>query len=129
MPKHRAASPGCAEMLPFAFGVALAAGCAPSLLSFGRRGTFGLFTAPLSEARGWGRRCSPWPSRSRTSPGESASPLAGIVVDRRGAAPVAAVGGLLYALDLAAAPLADTPAMLRLTVGVLTVLGMGGAPW
>lgn len=117
------------DALPPAFRVALAAGCAVALVSFGLRGTFGLFTAPLSEARGWHRDVFALAVAIQNLAWGVGQPLAGIVADRWGCARVVAVGGLLYALGMAAAPFADTPGLLHLTVGVLTGLGMGGASY
>jgi MFS family permease len=114
---------------PSAFRIALAAGCMLALLSFGLRGTFGLFTAPLSEARGWDREVFAFAVAIQNIAWGVAQPLAGVVADRWGAARVVFVGGVLYALGLAAAPFAETPLMLHLTVGVLTGLGMGGASY
>jgi MFS family permease len=114
---------------PSAFRIALAAGCMLALLSFGLRGTFGLFTAPLSEARGWDREVFALAVAIQNLAWGVAQPLAGVVADRWGAARVVFVGGALYALGLAAAPFAETPLMLHLTIGVLTGLGMGGASY
>jgi MFS family permease len=117
------------DALPSAFRVALAAGCAVALVSFGLRGTFGLFTAPLSEARGWERDVFALAVAIQNLAWGIGQPLAGIVADRWGSARVVAVGGLLYVLGIAAAPFGDTPVLLHLTVGVLTGLGMGGASY
>lgn len=122
-------APGADGAMPSAFRIALAAGCALALLSFGLRGTFGLFTAPLSEARGWDREVFALAVAIQNIAWGIGQPLAGIVADRWGAARVVLVGGVLYALGLAAAPFAETPLMLHLTVGVLTGLGMGGASY
>ena len=91
------------DALPPAFRVALAAGCAVALVSFGLRGTFGLFTAPLSEARGWHRDVFALAVAIQNLAWGVGQPLAGIVADRWGCARVVAVGGLLYALGMAAA--------------------------
>lgn len=123
-------TPDWAEaQLPSAFRIALPAGCALALLSFGLRGTFGLFTAPLSEARGWDREVFAMAVAIQNLAWGIGQPLAGIAADRWGASRVVALGGLLYAAGLAAAPFAGTPLMLHLSVGVLTGLGMGGASY
>lgn len=129
MTQLRRASDQSEAGLSPAFRIALAAGCALALLSFGLRGTFGLFTAPLSEARGWDREVFAVAVAIQNLAWGIGQPLAGIAADRWGASRVVAIGGLLYAAGLATAPFADTPLLLHLSVGVLTGLGMGGASY
>lgn len=129
MPQHHPVPGSGGGSLPSAFRIALVAGCALALLSFGLRGTFGLFMAPLSVARGWDREVFALAVAIQNMAWGIGQPLAGVFADRWGAARVVVVGGVLYALGLAAAPFADTPLMLHLTVGVLTGLGMGGASY
>jgi MFS family permease len=121
--------PASDASFPSGFRLALAAGCALAFLSFGLRSSYGLFTAPLSEAHGWDRDVFALAVAIQNLAWGVAQPLAGIVADRWGAARVALAGGVLYVLGLAAAAFADTPLMLHLTVGVITGLGMGGASY
>lgn len=127
MSRQGSAPSAADDSVPPAFRIALAAGCAIGLLSFGLRGTFGLFIAPVSEARGWDREVFALAVAIQNLAWGVAQPLAGVFADRLGAARVVAIGGVLYALGLAAAPFADTPLAIHLTVGGLTGLGMGGA--
>lgn len=119
---------GTAPLTP-AFKAAIIAGCAVALLTFGLRGAFGLFTAPLSEARGWERDVFALAVAIQNIAWGIGQPLAGIAADRWGSARVVVLGGLLYAIGMALTPFAETPAMLYLTTGVITGLGMGGASY
>lgn len=105
----------------------IVAGCLVSLLTFGVRSSFGLFTDPLTVGRDWSREVFAIALALQNLLWGVAQPVAGVLVDRHGAARVLAAGGLLYALGVALTSAAATPGMLYLTAGALVGLGMGGA--
>lgn len=105
----------------------LACGCLISLLSFGVRSTFGLFTDPLSSARGWGRESFAFAIALQNLFWGLGQPLAGVIADRFGAMRVIVVGGLLYAGGLALMASATSPAGLTWSAGLMVGIGMAGA--
>lgn len=106
---------------------AIVAGCLISLLTFGIRSAFGLFTDPLTAGRDWSRQVFAVALALQNLSWGIAQPLAGLLADRHGVARVLAAGGLLYALGVALMAASSTPLLLHLTAGVLVGLGMGGA--
>lgn len=107
--------------------VLLAAACLIALLGFGVRGSYGLFTEPLSAGRGWGREVFAFAVAIQNLVWGVGQPVAGAVADRFGTARVLVVGGFIYALGVALTALADTPLGMYLTAGVLVGLGLSGA--
>ncbi len=105
----------------------LACGCLISLVTFGLRGAFGLFTDPVSETHGWTRETFAIAMAIQNLCWGIAQPFAGALVDRFGPARVLAIGGVLYAAGLALMVVASDPAALHLSAGVLVGIGMGGA--
>lgn len=102
-------------------------GCLVSLITFGLRGTFGLFTAPLSAEHGWSREVFGLAMAIQNLLWGVGQPVAGALADRFGIARVLAGGGLLYAVGMALTAYSATPLALYATAGVLVGLGMGGA--
>jgi MFS family permease len=109
--------------------VALIAACVISLLSFGVRSSFGLFTDPVARELLTTRETYALAIAIQNICWGIGQPLAGIVADRYGARRVLVVGAALYAAGIAGMALATTPAGLHLTGGVLVGLGMGGASY
>lgn len=105
----------------------LLAACLISLLSFGVRGAYGLFTAPLTREMGVTREIWAIAVAIQNLCWGIAQPLAGVIADRFGARRVLFMGALAYALGIVGLVFASTPMQLYLTAGVLTGLGMGGA--
>ncbi|MBA2672449.1 MFS transporter [Ramlibacter sp.] len=105
----------------------LLAGCMISLLSFGVRGAYGLFTAPLTTELGITREVYAIAIAIQNLCWGIAQPLAGVVADRWGARRVLLAGAIAYGLGIVGLVFASTPMQLYLTAGVLTGLGMGGA--
>jgi len=106
--------------------VVVGCGCVIAVLTFGIRSSFGLFTAPISEAHGWGREVFALAIALQNLIWGVGQPFAGALADRFGSARVLAVGGALYALGVALMAVADTPLAMNLTAGVLIGLGLAG---
>jgi MFS family permease len=104
----------------------IVAGCAIAIVTFGVRTSFGLFTAPLAELRGWDRETFALAIAVQNLLWGLGQPFAGAIADRYGAGRVLAVGGAVYALGVALMSQATTPAGLVFTGGVLVGLGLSG---
>ena len=73
------------------------AGCLIAIITFGVRTSFGLFTEPLTEARGFDREAFALAIAFQNLLWGLGQPFAGAIADRFGAGRVLAVGGLVYA--------------------------------
>jgi MFS family permease len=104
----------------------IAAGCAIAIITFGVRTSFGLFTAPLADLRGWDRETFALAIAVQNLLWGVGQPFAGAIADRYGAGRVLAVGGAVYALGVALMSSATTPASFVLSGGVLVGLGLAG---
>ncbi len=113
--------------LPAILVVTLVAACAISLLSFGVRSAFGLFTAPLSADVGVSREVYALAIAIQNLAWGLTQPFAGFITDRFGPRRVMVGGALLYSLGIAGLAFATTPAQIYATAGVLAGVGMGGA--
>src|SRR5918995_6433122 len=82
-------------------GVVVAAGCLISIVTFGTRTSFGLFTEPLSDLRSWDRGTFALAIAVQNLLWGLGQPLAGAVADRYGPARVLAAGGAVYAAGVA----------------------------
>jgi MFS family permease len=106
--------------------VVIAAGCLIALITFGARTSFGLFTEPLSELRGWDRETFALAIAIQNLLWGVGQPFAGAIADRYGAARVLAAGGAVYALGVALMSVSTTGSTLALSAGVLVGLGLSG---
>lgn len=113
--------------LPAALIVTLIAASAISLLSFGVRAAFGLFTAPLPADVGTTREVFSMAIAIQNLCWGVTQPFAGHFTDKFGARRVMLAGGTLYLLGILGLLFATTPAEIYLTAGVLVGIGMGGA--
>lgn len=95
-------------------------------LSLGTRHGFGLFLPPMSAQFGWGREVFAFAIALQNLVWGLAQPFTGALADRFGAAKVVFVGGILYALGLALMSMADSPATLSLSAGLLIGIGLSG---
>jgi len=109
--------------------VTLLAACLISLLSFGVRSAFGLFTEPLTRELGISREVYAIAIAIQNIAWGVAQPLAGLIADRQGSRRVLLLGGALYVLGISGLVFATTPAAIYLTAGLLTGIGMGGASY
>jgi predicted MFS family arabinose efflux permease len=107
--------------------VVIVAGCLIALITFGLRTSFGLFTEPLSVARGWDRETFAIAIAVQNLVWGLGQPFGGAIADRYGAGRVLAVGGLIYAGGTVLMALSTTGGTLALTGGVLIGLGLSGA--
>jgi MFS family permease len=106
--------------------VIVAAGCLIAIVTFGVRTSFGLFTDPLSDARGWDRETFALAIAFQNLLWGIGQPVAGAIADRYGAGRVLAGGGLLYVLGVLLMSQSTSGAALTLTGGVLVGLGVAG---
>ncbi|WP_447649516.1 MFS transporter [Pseudomonas abietaniphila] len=95
-------------------------------LSLGTRHGFGLFLPPMSAQFGWGREVFAFAIALQNLVWGLAQPFTGALADRFGAAKVVFIGGILYAAGLALMSLADSPASLSLSAGLLIGMGLSG---
>jgi len=113
--------------LPAALLVTLAAASLISLLSFGVRAAFGLFTAPLPPDVGVSREVFSIAMAIQNLCWGVAQPFAGHFTDKLGARKVMLGGAALYLLGIVGLLFASSAAGIYLTAGVLVGVGMGGA--
>ena len=106
--------------------VVITAGCLIAIITFGTRTSLGLFTAPLSDLRGWDRETFALAIAVQNLLWGLGQPLDGGIADRYGAGRVLAVGGALYALGTALMAVSTTGTALTLTGGVVAGLGLAG---
>lgn len=95
-------------------------------LSLGTRHGFGLFLPPMSAQFGWGREVFAFAIALQNLVWGLAQPFTGALADRFGAAKVVFIGGILYAAGLALMSMADSPASLSLSAGLLIGMGLSG---
>ena len=96
------------------------------MITYGVRTTFGLFTEPLSEGRGWSREIFALSIAIQNLLWGLAQPAAGTFADRYGSARVLAAGGAVYALGVGLMAFSETPLAMQLTGGVLVGVGLAG---
>jgi predicted MFS family arabinose efflux permease len=104
--------------------VVVVAGCLIALICFGVRSTAGLFTAPISEAHGWGREVYGFAMAMQNLLWGIGQPFVGIIVDKLGPMRVVKGGAVLYALGLVLMAFAETPFVIMLGGGILMGLGI-----
>ena len=101
-------------------------GCFISMVSFGVRGSFGLFLQPMSTDLGWGREIFAFAIALQNLIWGAAQPVAGAIADRYGSARVLIAGGIAYALGTYLMSVSSTPLAFHLSAGVLVGLGVSG---
>jgi predicted MFS family arabinose efflux permease len=104
--------------------VVIVAGCLIALICFGVRSTAGLFTAPISEAHGWGREVYGFAMAMQNLIWGIAQPFVGMIADKLGPMRVVKGGAVLYALGLVLMAFAETPFVIMLGGGILMGLGI-----
>ena len=102
------------------------AGCLIAIVTFGVRTSFGLFTDPLSDARGFDRETFALAIAFQNLLWGLGQPFAGAIADRWGAGRVLAAGGIAYAIGVALMSQSTSGTALTLTGGVLVGLGVAG---
>jgi MFS family permease len=109
---------------PARIKAAIVAGCLVAFVGFGFAATFGVFLRPMSQDLGWGREVFSLSVAVQALFWGLTQPLAGIVADKRGAAPVIAVGAILAALGFALRGTVIDPAVF-IASGVIVGIGTG----
>jgi predicted MFS family arabinose efflux permease len=102
----------------------LISGCIVAIINFGVRSTFGLFTLPISETYGWPREVFSLAIAIQNLVWGIATPFAGMLADRYGAARVIIVGALFYALGTFLMSVAATPLLFHVAAGVIVGIGI-----
>ncbi len=108
-------------------GLVVLCGCLISLVTLGVRASLGLFTDPLTEARGWDREVFALAMAIQNLLWGLGQPLAGGIADRYGAGRVLTAGAAIYAAGFALMAVSTSPTALYLSGGLLLGLGMSGA--
>ncbi|MGR2737831.1 MFS transporter [Billgrantia sp. Q4P2] len=107
--------------------VLIGCACTISLITFGVRSIFGLFTDPVVATHGWTRETFAFAIALQNLMWGLTQPFAGALVDRYGPVRVLVTGATCYAAGLALMAISTSPLTLTLSAGVLVGLGMGGA--
>jgi MFS family permease len=104
--------------------VVLVAGCIVAIINFGIRSTFGLFTAPISEAYQWPRETYSLALALQNLNWGIATPIAGMLADRYGSARVVIFGAIVYAIGVWLMSFVNTPILFHLSAGLLIGIGV-----
>jgi MFS family permease len=107
--------------------VILVCGCLIGAIGFGPRAALGLFLTPMSAANSWSREVFSLALAIQIIVWGTAQPFVGAIADRFGTFRVLSAGAVLYCIGLALMAYSITPAMLDLSAGVLTGLGIAGS--
>ena len=108
----------------FAPLVVIVAGCVVAMVNFGVRSSFGLFTGPISEAHQWPREIFSFALALQNLLWGAATPLAGMLADRYGAARVLMVGAIFYAIGTVIMAFAGAPLLFNIGGGILVGIGV-----
>ena len=100
------------------------AGCIIAAIGFGTRGSFGLFTLPVTEDLGLSREQWGMAMAIQNLVWGIAQPFAGGMADRYGSGRVLAVGGVIYALGVLGMAFSPDTLTMTLTAGVVTGVGI-----
>jgi MFS family permease len=101
-------------------------GCLIALLAFGPRSTLGLFLAPVTQEKGWGRDVYAFALALQMLLWGAAQPFVGGIADKFGAVRVMWVGAVLYALGLVGMSYATSQGALIVSAGFLIGFGLAG---
>ena len=108
----------------YATAVIVVAGCLVAIVNFGVRSSFGLFTAPISEAHQWPREIYSFAMAVQNLLWGIATPIAGMMADRFGAARVLMLGAVIYFVGVLMMAFTATPFLFNLAGGVLVGIGV-----
>lgn len=103
------------------------AGCIIAAIGFGTRGSFGLFTLPVTEDLGLTREQWGMAMAIQNLVWGITQPFAGGFADRYGAGRVLAVGGLVYAVGVLGMAFSPDTLTMTLTAGLVTGVGIAVA--
>jgi predicted MFS family arabinose efflux permease len=104
--------------------VIIVASCLVAMVNFGVRSSFGLFTAPISLAHEWPREIFSFALALQNLLWGAATPVAGALADRYGAARVLMVGAVLYAIGTVIMAIADAPLLFSIGGGIIVGIGI-----
>jgi predicted MFS family arabinose efflux permease len=100
------------------------AGCIIAAIGFGTRGSFGLFTLPVTEDLGLTREQWGMAMAVQNLAWGIAQPFAGGMADKYGSGRVLAFGGLVYALGVLGMAFSPDTLTMTVTAGVVTGVGI-----
>lgn len=101
-------------------------GCLIALVAFGPRSALGLFLAPVTQEKGWGRDIYSFALALQMLLWGAAQPFVGGIADKYGAVRVMWIGAVLYALGLVGMAYASSQGALILSAGFLIGFGLAG---
>jgi MFS family permease len=108
----------------FSPAVVIVAGCLVAIVNFGVRSSFGLFTAPISEAHQWPREVFSLALAIQNLLWGIATVAAGILADRYGAARVLMAGAVIYFIGTLMMAHTATPLFFHFGGGILVGTGI-----
>jgi predicted MFS family arabinose efflux permease len=111
----------------FAPAIVIIAGCLVAIVNFGVRSSFGLFTAPVSEAHQWPREIFSFAMALQNLLWGIATPIAGAVADRFGSARVLIAGAVIYAAGVVMMALAQGAWAFNFAGGILVGVGIAAS--
>jgi predicted MFS family arabinose efflux permease len=111
----------------FAPTVVIVAGCLVAIVNFGVRSSFGLFTAPISDAYAWPREIYSLSMAIQNLVWGLATPVAGAFADRYGSAKVLMTGAIIYTIGTVMMAYADAPALMHISGGLLVGAGVAAS--
>ena len=114
---------------PLSLTQVLICGAAIVTLSMGVRHGFGLWLAPVTQARGWTRETFSFALAIQNLSWGVTGIFAGMLADRLGAFRVIVGGAVLYALGLLGMAFADSPLTFAATTGVLIGMAQAGTTY
>lgn len=108
----------------FTPSVIIVAGCVVAMVNFGVRSSFGLFTGPISAAHEWPREIFSFALALQNLLWGVATPVAGALADRYGAARVLMAGAVLYAIGTVIMAITDAPFLFSIGGGIVVGIGI-----
>ena len=111
----------------FAPAVVIVAGCLVAIVNFGVRSSFGLFTAPVSQAHEWPREIFSFAMALQNLLWGIATPIAGAVADRYGSARVLIAGAVVYAAGVVVMALSEGAWAFNFAGGILVGVGIAAS--